>query len=92
PFPREESRESYLQNSTLVFTIDGYVTWRTDLKGLGKEGGARVKSQGVPTEPGYIKLSIEAAPWAGPDGGGWEKEMPEEDEALIDYVRVWEKR
>lgn len=76
----------------LVFTIDGYVTWRTDLKGLGKEGGARVKSQGVPTTPGYIKLSVEAAPWAGPNGGGWEKPMPEEDEALIDYVRVWERK
>ena len=76
----------------LVFTIDGFVTWRTDLKGLGKADGGRVKSQGVPTAPGYIKLSVEAAHWAGPDGAGWEKDMPEEDEALIDYVRVWEKK
>ena len=74
-----------------AFTIDGKVTWTTDLKGLGKEGDGKVKSQGVPQTPGYIKLSVEAAPWAGPNGGGWEKDMPEEDEARIDWVRVWQK-
>jgi len=76
----------------MVFTIDGLVTWRTDLKGLGTDKDGKVKSQGVPTEPGYIKFSVEAAHWAGPNGGGWEKPMPEEDEALIDWVRVWEKK
>ena len=74
---------------TMSFTIDGCVTWTTDLKGLGKDG--KVKSQGVPQAPGYIKLSVEAAPWAGPNGGGWEDPMPEEDEVLIDWVRVWQK-
>lgn len=73
----------------ITFTIDGQVTCTTDLKGLGKDG--KVKSQGVPQVPGYIKLSVEAAPWAGPNGGGWEKDMPEEDEVLIDWVRVWQK-
>lgn len=75
----------------MSFTIDGCVTWTTDLKGLGGEGNGKVKSQGVPQVPGYIKLSVEAAPWAGPDGGGWERDMPTEDEVLIDWVRVWQK-
>jgi hypothetical protein len=74
---------------TMSFTIDGCVTWTTDLKGLGKDG--KVKSQGVPQAPGYIKLSVEAAPWAGPNGAGWEDPMPEEDEVLVDWVRVWQK-
>lgn len=76
---------------TMSFTIDGCVTWTTDLKGLGGEGNGKVKSQGVPQVPGYIKLSVEAAPWAGPNGGGWERDMPAEDEVLIDWVRVWQK-
>jgi hypothetical protein len=75
----------------MSFTIDGCVTWTTDLKGLGGEGNGKVKSQGVPQVPGYIKLSVEAAPWAGPNGGGWERDMPAEDEVLIDWVRVWQK-
>lgn len=75
----------------MSFTIDGRVTWTTDLKGLGGGRDGKVRSLGVPQAPGYIKLSVEAAPWAGPNGGGWENPMPEEDEVLIDWVRVWQR-
>lgn len=74
----------------MTFTIDGYVTWSTKLQGLGREGKNKHKSQGVPQVSGYIKLSVEAAPWVGPNSD-WEKVMPEEDEVLIDWVRVWQK-
>ena len=76
---------------SMSFTIDGEVTWTTDMKGLGSDKDGKVKSKGVPQVPGYIKLSVEAAPWCGPNGGGWEKPMPEEDRVEIDWVRVWQK-
>ena len=44
----------------------------------------------MPQVTGYIKLSVEAAPWVGPNSD-WEKVMPEEDEVLIDWVRVWQR-
>ncbi|MBP5233161.1 MAG: family 16 glycosylhydrolase [Planctomycetes bacterium] len=75
----------------LAFTIDGEITWKTDLKGLGEDKDGKTKSQGVPAAPAYIKLSVEAAPWAGP-WWQWEKEMPAEDEVKVDWVRVWQKK
>ena len=75
----------------MSFTIDGRITWTTDLKGLGSDQDGKVKSMGCPRVPGYIKLSAEAAPWAGPHGDRWEDPMPERDEALVDWVRVWQK-
>ncbi len=76
---------------SMTFTIDGEITWTTDLKGLGTDKGGKVKSQGVPQVPAYIKLSVEAAPWAGCTSG-WEKPMPEDDSVEVDWVRVWQKK
>ena len=73
-----------------AFTIDGYVTWKTDMKGLGSDQDGKTKSLGVPQTPAYIKLSMEAAPWAGP-WWKWEKDMPELDFCEVDWVRVWQK-
>jgi len=75
----------------LAFTIDGYVTWKTDMKGLGSDKDGKTKSLGVPQAPAYIKLSVEAAPWAGP-WWQWEREMPESDSCEVDWVRVWQRK
>ena len=74
----------------MAFTIDGYITWKTDMKGLGSDKDGKTPSQGVPQTPAYIKLSMEAAPWAGP-WWKWEKDMPESDSCEVDWVRVWQK-
>ena len=75
----------------MAFTIDGYVTWKTDMKGLGSDKDGKTKSLGTPRTPAYIKLSVEAAPWAGP-WWQWEKDMPESDSCEVDWVRVWQKK
>lgn len=72
-----------------TFYIDQKPTWTTDAIGLGEKSTA--KSQGVSQEAGYLKLSVEAATWAGPTNG-WDLEGPDEDEVLVDYVRVWDLR
>lgn len=59
----------------------------TDAKGLGSKAD-RPKSSGTCREPGYLKLTLEAAPWAGPTPE-WEPNGPAEDDVLIDYIRVY---
>lgn len=56
--------------------------------GLGSKEG-RPKSLGTSQEPGYLKLTVEAAAWAGPSGD-WEADMPERDAVLVDYIRVYD--
>lgn len=69
------------------FFIDNRLVARTDAKGLGKP--ERTLSKGVCRQPGYLKLTAEAAKWAGPTPD-WETEGPKVDEVLVDWVRVWE--
>ena len=54
----------------------------------GKDNG-KTPSQGPCQKPGYVKLSCEAAAWAGATNE-WEKEPTKEDEFVVDYVRVYE--
>lgn len=70
-----------------AFYVDRKCVTRTKLMGLGRP--ERALSKGPCQEPGYLKLTCEASAWAGPSGE-WEKDGPVKDEALIDYVRVWD--
>lgn len=76
----------------LLWTPEFYAIYRdrrligwSNAVGLGKSNA----SQGTSQEPGYLKLTVEAAPWAGPTGE-WEPNPPVRDSAVIDYVRVFE--
>jgi len=80
----------YWDEKVYVAFLDGMEVGRTDLIGMGKGEEGKQKSQGTCQQPAYIKLSCEAAKWAGVTGGSWEKEMPESDEFIVDYVRVYE--
>lgn len=72
------------------FVVDGEVVWKTDFVGLGSDKDGKRKSLGVCHEPAYVKLSVEAAPWSGPRSE-WEKEQPESDSLVVDYVRVYQR-
>lgn len=74
-----------------IFYVDGQEVWNTDFVGFGAEKDGRRKSLGTCREPAYIKMSVEAAPWCGPSHL-WEDEMPEHDELLVDYIRVYRKK
>ena len=82
----------YWDEARYVFFIDGKAVCETDAIGLGgtkgKDGSPLTKSQGTCRNPAYIKLSIEAAPWCGPNSD-WEKTLPKEDKMVVDYVRVY---
>jgi beta-glucanase (GH16 family) len=71
-----------------TFTVDGRVVGRTDMRGLGKADEGRTPSQGTCTVPGYLKLTCEAAAWAGADWK-WEAVQPERDEFVVDWVRAY---
>ncbi len=71
-----------------VFYVDGIPTWSTDAVGLGTGDDGKNKSAGTLRQPAYVKFSVEAAPWCGPDYR-WEKEMPERDLFEVDYVRAY---
>ena len=79
----------YWDEHVYVAFYDGKEIGRTDLIGLGKSDGGKTLSQGPCQQPGYLKLSCEAAPWAGATDK-WEKELTKEDEFVVDYVRVYE--
>jgi beta-glucanase (GH16 family) len=79
----------YWDEQYYVAFLDGVEVGRTDMIGLGKDEPGKTKSQGTCRRPGYLKLTCEAAPWAGLSHL-WEKAMPEEDEFVVDYVRVYE--
>lgn len=72
-----------------IFYIDRKETWRTDMIGVGTKPTA--KSKGVSQVPGYLKLSVEAATWAGPTND-WDMGGISEDQVEVEYVRVWEYR
>jgi hypothetical protein len=79
----------YWDEKIYALFIDGFEVGRTDLIGLGSDKNGKTKSQGPCQKPGYLKLTVEAAPWAGATNT-WEKELPKEDDFVIDYVRVYE--
>ena len=55
---------------------------------LGTGDDGKNKSAGTLRQPAYVKISVEAAPWCGPDYR-WDKEMPEWDSFEVDYVRPY---
>jgi beta-glucanase (GH16 family) len=79
----------YWDERYYVVFLDGVEAGRTELLGLGSDQGSRLKSAGPCRQPGFLILSCEAAPWAGASPQ-WEKDMPAEDEFLVDYVRVYQ--
>ena len=80
----------YWDEHCYVAFYDGREVGRTDLTGFGKKDAGMTPSQGPCQMPCYVKLSCEAAAWAGGDGKQWEKEMTAEDEFVVDYVRVYQ--
>jgi beta-glucanase (GH16 family)/N-acetylneuraminic acid mutarotase len=80
----------YWDEHCYVAFYDGREVGRTDLIGFGKKDAGMTPSQGPCQKPCYVKLSCEAAAWAGGDGTKWEKEMTAEDEFVVDYVRVYQ--
>ena len=58
-----------------IFYVDGQETWRS-------EGG------GICAEDGYVKLTVEAASWAGAGTRSSINALPAQME--VDYVRVWD--
>ena len=78
----------YWDEKVYVLFVDGKEVCRTDLIGLGKGDNGKTKSKGPCQKPGYVKLTCEAAPWAG-GTNEWEKELSKEDEMTVDYVRVY---
>lgn len=79
----------YWDEHYYVAFLDGVEVGRTDMQGLGKDEPGKTKSQGTCQQPAYVKLTCEAAPWSGLSHL-WEKDMPAEDEMVVDYVRVYE--
>lgn len=81
----------YWDEERYIFYVDGQEVWDTDFVGFGSEKDGKRKSLGTCREPAYIKMSVEAAPWCGPSNL-WEPEMPESDDLLVDYIRVYQKK
>ena len=79
----------YWDEKYYVAFFDGREIGRTELKGLGSKDKGKTPSQGPCQKPGYVKLSCEAAAWAGATNE-WEKNPTKEDEFVVDYVRVYE--
>ncbi len=68
--------------------VDGVEIGRTDMMGLGKANDGKMQSNGTCQFPAYMKLTVEAAEWPG-KSNKWEKDLPTEDEFLVDWVRVY---
>ncbi len=79
----------YWDEKVYVAFFDGREVGRTDLIGLGGKDNGKTTSQGPCQKPGYLKLSCEAAAWAGATNQ-WEKDPTKEDAFVVDYVRVYE--
>jgi beta-glucanase (GH16 family) len=79
----------YWDQQYYVAFLDGVEIGRTDMIGLGKDEPGKTKSQGTCQRPAYLKLTCEAAQWSGLSHL-WEKDMPQQDEFVVDYVRVYE--
>lgn len=74
-----------------AFTVDGEIIWKTDFVGFGSTQNGKRPSNGICTEPAYVKMSVEAAPWSGPHST-WEADAPESDALVVDYIRVYQKK
>jgi beta-glucanase (GH16 family) len=79
----------YWDEKYYVAFFDGREIGRTELQGLGSKENGKTPSQGPCQKPGYLKLSCEAAAWAGATNQ-WEKDPTKEDEFVVDYVRAYE--
>lgn len=79
----------YWDEKYYVAFFDGREVGRTDLIGLGSKENGKTPSQGPCQKPGYVKLSSEAAAWAGATDK-WETNPTVKDAFIIDYVRVYE--
>ncbi|MDB6072141.1 MAG: glycoside hydrolase family 39 [Verrucomicrobiales bacterium] len=79
----------YWDETYYVAFFDGREVGRTKLIGLGSQEKGRTPSRGPCQKPGYLKLSCEAAAWAG-ETDSWEKNPTREDEFVVDYVRVYQ--
>jgi beta-glucanase (GH16 family) len=66
----------YWDEKVYVGYLDGVEIARTDLVGLGSAGGGKRKSNGPCRQFAYLKLTCEAAPWAG-KSPEWEQTMPD---------------
>lgn len=77
----------YWDQDKYISYVDGFEVGRTDFLGEGEDANGKTLSNGPSRSPAYIKLSCEAAMW--PGGPGWEEPLPETDQFLIDYVRVY---
>lgn len=73
-----------------VFYLDGREVYRTELIGDIALQKDKAPAKGPLQKPAYIKLSCEAAPWAGPTRD-WESPLPAADRFEVDYVRVYQK-
>ena len=63
--------------SEYIFYVDGIEFWRCD-------GGAKFDNCGINQNPNYVKLTVEGADWAGTLPSSFD-----EDEMLVDYVRIY---
>ncbi len=79
----------YWDEKYYVAFFDGREVGRTDLIGLGGKDHGKTPSQGACQKPGYLKLSCEAAAWAGATNQ-WEQAPTKEDAFIVDYVRAYE--
>ena len=79
----------YWDETVYVAFFDGVEVGRTSLMGMGSKEGGKTPSNGPCQKPGYVKLCTEAAAWVGASSD-WEKQMPTEDDFVVDYVRVYE--
>ena len=68
--------------------VDGVEIGRTEMMGLGSDKDGKMRSNGPCREPGYLKLTVEAAEWPG-KSPTWEADAPTEDEFIIDWVRAY---
>lgn len=77
----------YWDENKFISYINNVEVGRTYFLGKGDNSGSKTLSNGPSQETAYIKLSCEASEWAG--GSGWEDPLPDSDQFLVDYVRVY---
>lgn len=82
----------YWDKDLYVFYLDGVEIGRTNMVGLGSTANGLIPSNGTAQVEGYMLLSCEAAMWPGDNSQGWDADAPEQDEFLIDYVRVYDQK
>jgi len=78
----------YWDSNWYISYVDNVEVGRTDMMGLGSSADGKTLSQGTTLNPAYLLLSMEASIWPG-TSSGWDPVMPQSDELLVDYVRVY---